>query len=369
MDVCEFLLSKGADRSYRDKNGLTAFEMARTSPQSNAAVLKMCQPEGEKDMTVHNAALLGETTFLRNLIAKGVDVNGYDSLAGKTPLALAAEAGHVEACRILVEAGADVEKGAQIKKTFPMVLAVQAGQTNVVQYFCAKASDRQVAEAFYAAFLCKRPDIAAAIIEWTKDASALYRNAQEQIDSLLRAGDKGVYSLLRHKDVALPLWAAAGVGDTNVVKKAIDVGDDVEQVGSDFWGARGETPLLAAVVNGQYEVVRMLLAAGANPNRVLPRSGSSYTPLFSAVEIGDERLVDLLLKSKADVNATNHLGCTPLFIAVRKDRVTIVRVLLESGADPNNIPVLRSKDGKMSSLLSQTSDKGISQLLRNHGAR
>lgn len=368
-DICKFLLAKGADRARRNKEGLTAFEVAKNSPRSNAAVLAMCQPGGDEAKTIHAAALLGELNLLSELIAKGADVMEYDHFTGKTPLAFAAEAGHVEACRILIEAGADTEKGMQIQNIFPMILAVRAGQMDTVLFLCGKASGKQVSEAFYEAFLRKRPDIAEAVLERSKDASALYRCAQEPIDSLLRSGNRGLYSLLASKGVGLPLWAAAGVGDTNAMKKAIDAGVSVEQPGSDFWGARGETPLLAAAMNGQYEAIRMLLSAGADPNLVLPRSGSSYTPLFNAVDTGDERLVDLLLKSKADASPTNHLGCTPLYLAVRKGHVSIVRALLESGADPNNIPALRSEEGKKASLLEKTQNKDILRMLRSHGAR
>lgn len=363
-EICEFLIAKGADRSHRNKEGLTAFEVAVHSKRSNVELLNLLQPAGAGALTLHSAAVLGQASRVKALIAQGTDINAYDS-AGKTPLHLAAEAGQVEVCQILMAAGADIEKGTQIKNVLPLVLAVQTGQKGTVQVLLEKASQRQLGQALYEAVLKKRLDISEEIIERAKDVSGLYRGAQAQLDSLLRVGRKDLYSLLARKGVALPIWAAAAAGDTDTLKKAVDAGKGIDEQGTDFLA---ETPLQAAVRANQPESATLLLRAGANPNaKAKWRNGN--TPLLDAVDAGHDHLVAILLQNKAAVDLPNDQGYTPLYEAATQGRVSSVKLLLESGASPNNIPALRNKDGKGSTLIEKTRNQEVIQLLRAHGVR
>ena len=70
--------------------------------------------------------------------------------------------------------------------------------------------------------------------------------------------------------------AAALAGDRAALQAALDAGEDI-----DAWNDVGLTPLLMAVFNGDVGVVRLLLEAGANPNKPA-RSGASDTPLWHA---------------------------------------------------------------------------------------
>lgn len=46
-------------------------------------------------------------------------------------------------------------------------------------------------------------------------------------------------------------------------------------------------------------------------------------------------MLDLLIKSGANLNAANHSGCTSLHIAAHKQPAVCVDYLLKAGADPN----------------------------------
>lgn len=74
----------------------------------------------------------------------------------------------------------------------------------------------------------------------------------------------------------------------------------------------GETPLRNAVEQMDTEMVRLLLAAGAEPN--FP-SGKTQ-PLHVADDLS---LVRLLVEAGADVNAENHIGFRPLELARQTD--------------------------------------------------
>ena len=65
------------------------------------------------------------------------------------------------------------------------------------------------------------------------------------------------------------------------------------------------------------------------------RDGMGNTPLIYAVMNGHDELVPLLLKAKANPNATNSAGDAPLMLAVLRRDVPLARDLLEGGADPD----------------------------------
>jgi ankyrin repeat protein len=100
--------------------------------------------------------------------------------------------------------------------------------------------------------------------------------------------------------------------------------------------------LTAAVKRGDDEIVRVLLEAGAAPNR-LPKE--SWPALFSAIEHERESLIRLLVQGGADINIRLPSGYTPLHHAVDTDCDTalqmevsptfaLTKLLLSLGADP-----------------------------------
>jgi ankyrin repeat protein len=89
-----------------------------------------------------------------------------------------------------------------------------------------------------------------------------------------------------------------------------------------------------AAQQGDADSARMLLAAGASPNDVMPRSG--LTPLLVASAMGRTKVAALLVDKGADPNVVAANGFTPLhYAARRKASVAIVSALLAHGAKPN----------------------------------
>lgn len=90
----------------------------------------------------------------------------------------------------------------------------------------------------------------------------------------------------------------------------------------------GDTPLLLAIAGRHKELVRLLLAYGADAN------GAGYieTPLMIAAGQGDDDLVRLLLAHNAEKDAENRAG-TAVTYAADNDHWKIVKTLVEAGAD------------------------------------
>jgi ankyrin repeat protein len=93
----------------------------------------------------------------------------------------------------------------------------------------------------------------------------------------------------------------------------------------------GETALHIVVKRRDATWLAFLLARGAKAD-IRDRDGN--TPLISATQIGFVEAADMLLKRRAQVDATNGQGETALILAVQQRDLTMVRLLLAAGANP-----------------------------------
>ncbi len=160
-----------------------------------------------------------------------------------------------------------------------------------------------------------------------------------------------------------PVADAAMRGDDVAVRALIAEGEDVNAAQGDgmtalHWAAKNRsaglaralldagaevgagtrigryTPLHVAAQAGAGEVVEVLVAAGADPERAI-ESGGGARPLHFAAASGSERAVAALLAAGAHVDATEESwGQTPLIFAASEGRTGAVRTLLGAGADP-----------------------------------
>jgi ankyrin repeat protein len=97
---------------------------------------------------------------------------------------------------------------------------------------------------------------------------------------------------------------------------------------------RDATPLLMAIFRRQPEAVRILLAAGADPNF---RDSEGDSPLRACAEFGDHDLAAMLLRCGATQtidDAGGVSGMTALGRAASQLDIPMLELLLEAGADP-----------------------------------
>ena len=99
------------------------------------------------------------------------------------------------------------------------------------------------------------------------------------------------------------LLDAAKFGDIEAAKEAIEDGADVNAIVND------RTPLSAATWKGQTEIVKRLIAEGADVNT---KDEKGMTPLHDAVEEGYKEIVELLIANGANINSLNEDKKTPL---------------------------------------------------------
>lgn len=162
-------------------------------------------------------------------------------------------------------------------------------------------------------------------------------------------------STSRIEDKISWLLVAVQTNDFDTVLKLLETGIDINR--SDL---NGFTPLHIACYTGNIKIVETLLKYKADPNTI----SKSGTALLLASFMGDIGIVKTLLSHRADPNISSpYLKRTPLMAAAENGHAEIVKLLLKSGADKNAI----SENGDFAfSLAYKNRHMEIVQLVRNN---
>ena len=114
--------------------------------------------------------------------------------------------------------------------------------------------------------------------------------------------------------------------------KALPMISDADLRVINYRGYKGDAGLHIVTRQRQLDWVGFLLSKGANPN---VGDANGDTPLIIAARIGFEDAARTLLKYRANVDATNRRGETALIVAVQQRQPRMVELLMKSGADPD----------------------------------
>ncbi|WP_433548145.1 ankyrin repeat domain-containing protein [Streptomyces sp. CA-294286] len=156
---------------------------------------------------------------------------------------------------------------------------------------------------------------------------AVHGDEDDAVVRLLRAGAPAEAT---DEDGTTALYAAAVNDRAGAVRLLLAAGADPDRPsGSGDDPRGGDLPLCAAAVGGHTEVVRALLAAGARPDL---REAYGFTALIWAAGRGHAETARALLEHGADPDLPGPSGEPPLVLAARRGSPATVRVLLRHRA-------------------------------------
>ena len=174
---------------------------------------------------------------------------------------------------------------------------------------------------------------------------------------------------------AAPLHDAVAKGEIEVIRKLLADGADINAI-DQTRAFPGFTPLHVSIYQNQDAAFQILLKAGASA--VAPCSPSSIsrgdTPLHLAVQVGNLAMVKTLVNAGVDVNIPGNSGDTPLITAARvgskKNLLEIMKFLLSKGAVVDALDAPRKGFDRTTALLCAVSNENADavKLLLDHGA-
>ncbi|KAJ8668004.1 hypothetical protein QAD02_009667 [Eretmocerus hayati] len=341
--VVKQLLQGGANVEAADPKGRTCLHVLPhlTGNYENSSTilnlllgsglsLETCDKQGRTPL--HTAVILKDVQSVKLFIKARADVNAKDQ-TGATCLHLAAKIGKwdkdcMEIISLLLKAGARTEDIDQDERT-PLLIAVMNGKIQMIKYLIdananVQASDCQGATSLH-------------LMNYAKISNSDY---SEVIQLLLSAGIS--LDILFDKELLTPLHYAVRAGNAKLVKELIKVGADVNAI---CMMQRTSLHLALSSLDkkdrASHQIIEELLKAGAS---LTERDGIGKTPLIDAIKFGDPNLLKQLIAAGADATVITNYKMSALHHAIWHDNLEIVNkhtpkmidILLKAGAAVNS---------------------------------
>ncbi len=350
LALCQCLIELGADVAPVDKTGRSALSYAQQAANKELVqYLRGCGAPGGSEEELLQAVAAGDMDKATALLDNGLNVKDN---VGFTAMEQAINAGQEEIARLLIERGVDIHS------------MNAAGKT--LLHAAIEANNRPAAELLLR--LGAQPTRKARVVNATVAADALTAAAAaghiDMVQLLLNNGMKVEHTPFTPNPA---LTFAIRLGHTDIVNLLLEHGAPLNIRGE---SVRDDTPLCTAVQSGNsdmvrhllargavadaqrgaaltaairlrkpnVEIVRMLLAAGAQAERV---DNYNRNTLSEAACFNPPEVISMLINAGADVNriSTDGLHCSTALINAcrlqKQDPVEVVRLLLEAGAAPN----------------------------------
>ncbi|KAJ5249624.1 hypothetical protein N7489_000034 [Penicillium chrysogenum] len=274
LNVCQFLLSRGADSNISDEKGFTELSFA---------------------------AQYGREAIVRLLVDWGADVDAPCAWYGSA-LVAACDEGQLEVTEILLNNKADINRESEVYGS-PLETAAKAGHWKLVTSLLEKGAEPNsqgdgIDTVLQSAAFQGQEDIVRILLDHRADVNrqaGCYGNA---------------------------LRAASMNGNQQVVQMLLNSGANINAEHE-----RG-TALIAAVEKGQYSIVKMLLDNGADPNG---RGRPHGTALHAAAAFGFVQITQVLLDRGADSTIRAGVYRTPLRAAMMRGHREVAALLKRQG--------------------------------------
>jgi ankyrin repeat protein len=325
-DVVEFLIHHGADIKATNRYGKTPLDIAIKEENLKLTETLISRGADVNSEYLFPAIRKNNMTLVKLLISSGADVNVV-SKNGSTPLNLAFFLKNKTMIYLLLEKGADVNANDKKGQTPLHIISTSSGSSSLQEELIEELISRganvnartnQGETPYKLAATRGRRNIAGLLRSkgglWKSPMDFELVEAVRNLDLdmvktlVFEGADVNVRDIeteflkgKRQDFVTMPLMIAVEAGDYDIAKFLIDKGAGINVI----WIFKGKTLLCTAIGRRNKELVELLLARGADPNkkcRIKKAGKGLFTPLRSANLLGYRDIAKLLTASGAVEN-------------------------------------------------------------------
>jgi ankyrin repeat protein len=358
-EVTRILLKAGADAKIANRYGMTPLLLA-----------------AEGETALMTAARTGSAKSLELLLDRGAKVDARDKWYGESALMWAAAENHGDAVKVLIAHGAPVDSRSSLQKITnrnagqsmlslgswtPLMYAARenaldAGLALVKGGAGLNLADPDGATALVIAIINANYEFAALLLDAGADPNIVDNDAG--MGALYAVVDMHRLAVGHGRPNPQPVGLMTAV---DLAKKLLEHGADPNRrlkkpilkrhhTAGDSALGEGAMPFLRAAKSGDIEMMRTLVAGGADPKLTMPngtnalwfaaglgwRNGSPAAPSYD--QGSDEEAVEairFLIGLGFGIRGTNDAGDTALHVAISgRGSEAIIKFLIDQGADP-----------------------------------
>jgi ankyrin repeat protein len=418
-ETTALLIRAGAKVETPNHYGVTPLALA--SGNGNAAVIDQLLKAGAApngpvragETPLMLAARTGNAEAVKVLLRAGAKVDAKEAWNGQTALMWAAAAGHGSVVQMLIDHRADIHARSNSGAT-PLLFAVRRGEMAAVRALLAAGADVNVtrpdgATPLLVAVINGHEDLVDVLLDKGADPNVEGGSTELTVQGVrarpmelkyrkLTNNERDSEGVTRGNIFGRPLHAAVHVANwhisdqfivvkidrvriiTSLLAHGADVNGRISMEEPRWSGARyrrhldGATAFLLAAKSADVEVMRLLLAHGADPGI---GTEDNITPLMAAAGIAWASNQDRASESQvleavkllvdelgANVNTVSGLGETAMHAAAYRGANSVVQYLFDKGATLDVV----AKDGRTPLIVADGVEYGNSFAAQPHTA-
>src|SRR5262245_54521764 len=404
------LLKQRVDPNASDVDGTTSLIWAAHNADSETGKLLIAAGANVKATNRYGvsalveAATLGDVAMIEALLKAGADPNSSYG-AGETPLMLAARTGNLNAVKLLIDRGANVNTADEFKGYTPLMFAATENQPAVAKLLIERGANVNAASRRFEFGELKSASGGALMERAEGGMTPLHYAARggnvETGRVLIAAGADMNAPEPQHKFTPMLIAIYNGKYDfaSLLMEHGANVNDGslymaIELRNMDTYSNRPNPPETDRTLTST-DLVKMLLAHGADPNQVFDKNPpqiqtqgtvtvpAGATAFYRAVKAADLTVMRMLLDKGANAGLAIKNGGAPLMLAAgggpartqeeevvdkagRADPVEVVKMILDAGADLNAV---NEQENTAVHLAAQRGSDKVVQYLVGRGAR